>query len=86
MSEYESPLRRRGLTVLNAALVFLALILVCQIWLLTASVESYLAGHYGVAIPAMLVSGVLLCCAAALIAFVRNFDRKLKANTLKPGA
>lgn len=49
--------RRR--TVIDAAMVFVIVVLIVQMWLLTATLESYLAGHYHVALPGMLTSLIL---------------------------
>ncbi len=58
--------RRRNRTVVDAAIVFLVLVLMIQMWLLTATLESYLAGHGGVALPGALVSAVLFAVSVAL--------------------
>ena len=44
-------------------------------WLLTATLESYLAGHHRVALPALLVSGVLCTACIVLYRFVVRLDR-----------
>lgn len=47
----------------NAAIVFVVVLLMVQMWLLTATLESYLAGHRETALPGMLISAVLfLAC------------------------
>ena len=43
-------------------------------WLLTATLESYLAGHHEVVLPAAIISGVLFLICAALYLFVRRVD------------
>ena len=40
-------------------MIFVIILLITQMWLLTATLESYLAGHVDVALPGMLVSGIL---------------------------
>jgi hypothetical protein len=44
--------RRRRRTAVDAALLFVIVLLMVQMWLLTATLESYLAGHHDVALPA----------------------------------
>ncbi|HEX9296558.1 MAG TPA: DUF6755 family protein [Polyangiaceae bacterium] len=44
------------------------------IWLLTASLESYLAGHDEAALPGAIVSGVLFAACVALYLFVVRVD------------
>ncbi|HEV2686933.1 MAG TPA: DUF6755 family protein [Bryobacteraceae bacterium] len=66
---------RRGLTAIDAAMLLVILILIVQMWLLTATLESYLAGHVGVALPAALISGGLATACLALYLFIRKVDR-----------
>ncbi len=63
---------RRILTAIDAAMLLVIIILVVQMWLLTATLESYLAGHTSVALPAALLSGVLLAACAGLYFFIRR--------------
>ena len=58
------------LTVVDGALGLIAIIVIVQMWLLTATLEAWLAGHHDVALPGVLVSGVLLAGTGALLAFV----------------
>lgn len=76
MAFYDSPVRRRVARVMDGAMLLLVVLLVVQVWLLMASVESWLAGHSSVALPAALLSGGLFVFALTLLAFMRNADRK----------
>jgi len=49
--------------------------LATQMWLLTATLESYLAGHTDVALPGMLVSAVLFGACFGLYRFVRSVEK-----------
>jgi hypothetical protein len=60
----------------DGALALVALLLVVQIWLLTAALEAYLAGHHGTALPAAIVSAVLFAGCFGLYLFVRGLDRR----------
>ena len=71
-SESKSP--PRGMTAITGALSLLIVLLVVQIWLLTASLESFLAGHRSVAIPAAVVSAILFVGCLALYLFVVRVD------------
>ena len=42
---------------IDAALLFVVILLITQMWLLTATLESYLAGHIDVALPGLVTSG-----------------------------
>ena len=68
-------LRERRRTVIDAAMIFVVILLITQMWLLTATLESYLAGHVDVALPGMLVSGVLFLVCLGLYRFVDKADR-----------
>ena len=63
---------KRGLTAIDAAMLLVIVILVVQMWLLTASLESYLAGHTSVALPAALISAALSAACVALYLFIRR--------------
>ncbi len=69
---------RRGLTAIDAAMLLVIVILIVQMWLLTATLESYLAGHTGVALPAALISGVLSTACVGLYLFIRKVDRTVR--------
>ena len=64
-----------GLTAIDAAMLLVIIILIVQMWLLTATLESYLAGHAGVALPAALISGALSAVCCAFYLFIRRIDK-----------
>ena len=66
---------RRGLTAIDGAIALIAVLLVVQVWLLTATLESYLAGFYKAALPAALVSALLFGAAFGLYLFIERIDR-----------
>jgi len=72
----ESRPTKKGLTALDAALTMLVILLVVQMWLLTATLESYLAGHLDVVMPGLGVSAVLMVACVVLYGFVRRVDRE----------
>ncbi|HWR54435.1 MAG TPA: DUF6755 family protein [Bryobacteraceae bacterium] len=61
-------------TLIDAVIILIVVVLMTQMWLLTASLESYLAGHTEVALPGMLISGVLLLACFGLYRFVAHTD------------
>jgi hypothetical protein len=75
----EPPHRRqmpnRPIAAITAALALIALLLIIQMWLLTATLEAYLAGHLDVALPGAIASGVLLLASVALYVFLEHADR-----------
>jgi len=42
-----NPPQNRGLTAIDGAMVLIIILLIVQIWLLSATLESFLAGHRG---------------------------------------
>lgn len=73
--------RERGMTVMDAAIALDAILLIVQMWVLTASLEAYLAGHTGVALPAALVSGALLVGCWLLYRFVLRVGRESREDS-----
>ena len=68
--------RRQLTTAIDGALALIAVLLLVQMWLLTAALESLLAGHREAALPAAIVSAVLFGGCLALYLFLRGVDRK----------
>ena len=56
--------RAQRTTVVNGILLFVILIVVLQLWLLTATMNAYLGGDMQIAVPAAL---------ASLVCFALNF-------------
>jgi hypothetical protein len=73
-----APRRRaRILTALDGVLALMSVLLVAQMWLLTATLESVLAGHDQAALPGALISLGLFAACCALLAFIRRLDRRV---------
>lgn len=70
-----SPARRRRRVAIDAALLLVVLLLMIQMWLLTATLESYLAGHHDVALPGFLTSIGLFAAAFAIYRLVVRLDK-----------
>lgn len=75
MNGKEAPQQRRGLVAIDGAMALIILLLVVQIWLLSATLEGFLAGHAGVVLPAAIFSGLIFLCCLALNLFVDRVDR-----------
>jgi predicted Co/Zn/Cd cation transporter (cation efflux family) len=76
MSPVPGSSKQRRRAPVDAALIFVVVLLMVQMWLLTATLESYLAGHRDVALFGMLLSGVLFAGALAMYLFVARLDRR----------
>ena len=70
---------------IDAAMVMVILVLMVQMWLLTATLESYLAGHHGVALPGLLSSIALFALCAFLYRLVLRIDRTREPEQASEG-
>jgi predicted Co/Zn/Cd cation transporter (cation efflux family) len=68
----------RGLAGIDGALALIVILLIVQMWWLTASLEAYLSGHHDSALPAAIVSGVLFALCLLLFLFIRRVDREVR--------
>lgn len=72
MRPYGQFVRSQRMTIVNAILIIVILIVVLQIWLLTATVNGYLGGDTEVAIPAAIGSLVCLALNVGLLRYLRR--------------
>jgi hypothetical protein len=70
--------RRRGITAIDGAMSIIAILLVVQMWLLTATLEAHLAGHNEAILPASILSGLIFAACAGLFVFIRRIDARVK--------
>lgn len=66
------------MTAINAVTALIVLLLVIQMWLLSATLDIYLAGHTDAALPAAIASGILAAICFALYTFIRRIDREAR--------
>lgn len=71
----QDPPPRRGLTAIDGAIALIAVLLIVQMWLLTATLEAFLAGHRQPALPAALISAILFSGCLGLYLFIERVDR-----------
>ena len=72
--------RRGGLTAIDGAVAIIAILLIVQMWLLTATLESHLAGHPEPILPAAIISGVLFAACGGLYLFIRRIDVEVRSK------
>ena len=72
--------QKRGLTAIDGAMALIVILVIVQIWLLSATLETYLAGHREVALPGALISGVLFLACVALYGFVNRVDSEVRKD------
>ena len=66
--------RKSGTTAIDGAMALIAILLIVQMWLLSATLEAFLAGHDEAIGPAALISGAILAACAGLFIFIRRID------------
>ena len=76
MANLERSKQRRGLVAIDGAMALIVILLIAQIWLLSATLETFLAGLTGAVLPAAIVSGVVFSGCLVLDLFVTRVDRE----------
>jgi len=74
------PPQTRGLTAIAGAMSLIAILLIVQIWLLSAALESLLSGKLHTALPAAIFSGVMFLICLGLYAFVDRVDSEVRGS------
>jgi hypothetical protein len=72
--------KTRGLTAIAGAMALIAVLLIVQIWLLSAALESFLAGNRHTALPAAVFSGVMFLICLGLYLFVDRVDSEVRRS------
>jgi len=68
------PPKTRGLNTITGAMSLIIVLLIVQIWLLSATLEALLANRPQAAAPAAIISGVMFVCCFLLYMFVERVD------------
>jgi hypothetical protein len=76
MANLEPSKQRRGLVAIDGAMAVIITLLVVQIWLLNATLETFLAGHKGAVLPAAIFSGLVFLGCLALDLLVMRVDQE----------
>ncbi len=72
------PPQQRGLTAIDGAMLLIVILLIVQIWLLSATLEAYLAGHQEAALPGAIISAVIFLACLGLYLFVEGVDAEVR--------
>ena len=72
------PPQRRGLNAITGAMSIVVVMLMVQIWLLSATLDSYLASRHRVALPAAIISAIIFGACFGLYMFVERIDRQVR--------
>jgi hypothetical protein len=69
--------RTQGGALMAALCLFIGIVVVIQLWLLSAAVDALLGGNQAVLWPAALASLFLLAVNVGLLLFAVSYDRRL---------
>jgi hypothetical protein len=67
--------RDQRTTIVNGMLVFVLIVIVLQLWLLTATMNAWLGGDESIVWPGLAVSTGALALNAGLLVYLRRLDR-----------
>jgi hypothetical protein len=76
MANFERSKQRRGLAAIDGAMALIGILLIVQIWLLSVTLENFLAGHTGAVLPAAIFSGLVFLGCLALDFCVTQVDQE----------
>ena len=68
--------RHQKLTILNGILAIVAMIVIVQLWLLSATMNAFLGGEESVITPAGIASLVCLLLNAGLLRYIYQMERR----------
>jgi len=74
MTRRPRMVRAQRMPIVNAMLAFVVLIVIVQLWLLTATMNAYLGGDTSTVVPAALASLVCLGLNAGLLRYLFGLD------------
>ena len=72
--------QKKGLTAIDGAMALIAILLVVQIWLVIATLETYLAGHYETVLAGAIISGMILLSCFGLYLFIERMDAEVRGR------
>ena len=71
---------QRGITAIDGAMFLIVILLIVQIWLLSATLEAFLAGHRQAALPAAIISALIFLACLGLYLFVERVDAEVRGR------
>jgi hypothetical protein len=76
MANLERSKQRRGLVAIDGAITVIVILVIVQIWFLSATLQTFLAGHTRAVLPAAIFSGLVFLGCLALDLFVTRLDQE----------
>ena len=81
-NDEERPFTRdQRVTIINGMLVFVLMVVIMQLWLLTATMNAWLGGDEEIVWPAALVSTAGLALNIGLLVYLRRMEHTRKEDT-----
>lgn len=68
--------RQQKLTIVNGILAIVAMIVILQLWLLSATMNAFLGGEESVILPALIGSVLCLALNAGLLWYIYQMERR----------
>jgi hypothetical protein len=76
--EQQTAPSAKGVTAIDGAMALIVILLIVQIWLVSATLEAYLAGHHETALPGAIVSGAIFLACFGLYLFIERMDAEFR--------
>ena len=73
--------REQRLTIIHGMLIFVLIVVVLQLWLLTATMNAWLGGDESIVWPAAAASAACLGLNVGLFRYLARLERTRKGNT-----
>ena len=73
-TEQRQVLQKRGLGAIDGAMALILILLIIQVWLVSATLNAYLAGFDETVLPGAIISGALFLGCFALYRFVAGVE------------
>jgi hypothetical protein len=67
--------RHQRQTIVNGILSFVVILVILQLWLLTATMNAYLGGDHSILLPAALASVICLLLNVGLLRYIYGLER-----------
>jgi hypothetical protein len=68
--------RQQKLTIIDGILAIVGVIVILQLWLLTATMNAFLGGEEAVILPAAIASAVCVALNAGLLRYLYRMERR----------
>jgi hypothetical protein len=72
--------RDQRTTIINGMLVFVLIVVIMQLWLLTATMNAWLGGDESIVWPGLVASGAGLALNLGLFSYLRRLERTRKGG------